>query len=849
MKKSTKIMASAALADVARLACVAGLATLATAQPRIVSLGSGVPLSVSDNGQIVSGSQGSGGVRWSIVGGVVTLTPIAGSTGGGRISNDGSVGYASMANTSNLGGLGATASIAGRWTTSSVLTNMGLFAPNPSLNVTGSGNSSGSIYDARNISPEGNFIVGQGYISPANSFRFRGYVYNSTSNVMSVLATSFNSTANRYRDGRAVAVSGNGQVIVGGEDPGSSGSGRPIVYRFNSGTSTYDWSYLPDGIDPVSGNTYTRTVDNFYINAAGTLITGTSLEHNTTSGFADFWLTQWSWDGAAWNRALLHNISSTSPTLSSWYNNPNCSIPPNLIIGGVSDDGEVITGILVYSTCGSFIRGGFIYDRADGVLVDLYDYLVGAGTAGMSDYAPQGVNLPPRLGWANDISSDGRHLVGYGGPQSGFGPPWIINLDGGDCVPPFIITNPSNQSISRCSSFILNAAAGGTGPISFAWSKNGVPLGDGPTGNGSTLTGSSTGQLRITSISAADVGNYTCTMTNSCGSVTTTAGVASLDVNAPVVVNDTCATATVIGDGVTTYNACAAFNDDFFVANCNTTANSDVWFRYVPTQTREVRIETCASTYNTVLSAYSECGGAELACNDNVDIGPSTGCSSNRSRIGRLAVTAGVPVYLRIASSGNPTAVGSLNIYAAPPAVVNDSCSGALPVAIGTTVNFNTTEAVPDTVAACSTAQSRDVWYSVDVPPGGTLRAATCPGTTMNTVLSIYDSCFGLDIACNDNANVTGCSTQSIVTAPVSGGTYYIRVATNSATTFGTGVLSVDFLCIADFNQDGGVDGTDVEAFFLVWSTGAAAADVNNDGGVDGSDVEAFFGYWSAGGC
>jgi hypothetical protein len=42
--------------------------------------------------------------------------------------------------------------------------------------------------------------------------------------------------------------------------------------------------------------------------------------------------------------------------------------------------------------------------------------------------------------------------------------------------------------------------------------------------------------------------------------------------------------------------------------------------------------------------------------------------------------------------------------------------------------------------------------------------------------------------------------------------------------------------CVADFNQDGGVDGGDVEAFFVAWEASHCDADVNADGGVDGSD-------------
>jgi len=55
--------------------------------------------------------------------------------------------------------------------------------------------------------------------------------------------------------------------------------------------------------------------------------------------------------------------------------------------------------------------------------------------------------------------------------------------------------------------------------------------------------------------------------------------------------------------------------------------------------------------------------------------------------------------------------------------------------------------------------------------------------------------------------------------------------------------------CPADFNQDGGVDGADVEEFFQTWAEGMDRADLNEDGGVDGADVERFFFSWEAGGC
>jgi hypothetical protein len=56
-------------------------------------------------------------------------------------------------------------------------------------------------------------------------------------------------------------------------------------------------------------------------------------------------------------------------------------------------------------------------------------------------------------------------------------------------------------------------------------------------------------------------------------------------------------------------------------------------------------------------------------------------------------------------------------------------------------------------------------------------------------------------------------------------------------------------VCPADFNQDGGVDGDDMTAFFAAWESGEMIADVNADGGIDGDDVTTFFHAWEAGGC
>jgi hypothetical protein len=74
----------------------------------------------------------------------------------------------------------------------------------------------------------------------------------------------------------------------------------------------------------------------------------------------------------------------------------------------------------------------------------------------------------------------------------------------------------------------------------------------------------------------------------------------------------------------------------------------------------------------------------------------------------------------------------------------------------------------------------------------------------------------------------------------------YDCIVTNAcgSVTSNTATLTI---CIGDFNCDGGVDGSDIEAFFAEWSAGNVTSDVNFDGGVDGADVEVFFERWVSG--
>jgi hypothetical protein len=69
----------------------------------------------------------------------------------------------------------------------------------------------------------------------------------------------------------------------------------------------------------------------------------------------------------------------------------------------------------------------------------------------------------------------------------------------------------------------------------------------------------------------------------------------------------------------------------------------DVWFSYTPTCSGAITVNTGCNGFDTVLTAYTACGGAELACNDD-----ATGCGLSSAIT--FPGTAGVQYRIRVAS-------------------------------------------------------------------------------------------------------------------------------------------------------------------------------------------------------
>ena len=96
-------------------------------------------------------------------------------------------------------------------------------------------------------------------------------------------------------------------------------------------------------------------------------------------------------------------------------------------------------------------------------------------------------------------------------------------------LPPAIVTQPAGASVVAGSQVSFTVTASGTAPLSYQWLKNGAAL-----ANGGNVSGATTATLSLTSVSATDAANYSLTVTNSVGSITSSP--ASLIVSTPPII-------------------------------------------------------------------------------------------------------------------------------------------------------------------------------------------------------------------------------------------------------------------------------------------------------------------------
>lgn len=128
--------------------------------------------------------------------------------------------------------------------------------------------------------------------------------------------------------------------------------------------------------------------------------------------------------------------------------------------------------------------------------------------------------------------------------------------------------------------------------------------------------------------------------------------------------NDTCANATAVVNGGTYSGSTASATVDGSASCGSSSTTRDVWFKYTAPAAGTLRVDSCGSAYDTVVSLHSACAGTsanQLVCNDDCGGSPCGGVNSCISR----AVTTGVTYYVRV--SGYNGASGSFTLHVTGP--------------------------------------------------------------------------------------------------------------------------------------------------------------------------------------
>ena len=218
------------------------------------------------------------------------------------------------------------------------------------------------------------------------------------------------------------------------------------------------------------------------------------------------------------------------------------------------------------------------------------------------------------------------------------------------------------------------------------------------------------------------------------------------------------------------------------------TDNRDVWHSFTPQFSGYFQFSLCNSTFDTTLAVYDNCNEltrVELGCNDNSEL-----CGSQSELV--LPLNAGETCYIRVAGVDAATGAYVITITETSPPEYNDDCENAISLVDGIPFEGNTDDATETMIggypltSSCCYLDELDVWHSYTPTQDCDNVAITlCDSQLENTSLSVYDSCGGTELACNDDSDQCGIgSLKSYLTMPMQAGvTYYIRVAGFNRTT------------------------------------------------------------------
>lgn len=251
----------------------------------------------------------------------------------------------------------------------------------------------------------------------------------------------------------------------------------------------------------------------------------------------------------------------------------------------------------------------------------------------------------------------------------------------------------------------------------------------------------------------------------------------------------TCAEAQLISS--LPYNAsvvCTGLNDitSSNAAVCSPVSSAyyggqEALMTYTPTSSGNITINYSGQSWTAII-VYAGCPTAGGTCVGGIS-------SSATSKLLTVSLTAGVQYYIMIDTWPSPASPcpGTVSITAAAPPLVNDNCSGALPLTCGVTVTGSTATATADAVPTCVTTLNTapGVWYKLDNVTGN-VTLSLC-GSSYDTKMGVFTGTCASPVCVTGNDDF--CSLQSQVTFTATLGTTYYVLVTGFSTNSGAFTL------------------------------------------------------------
>ncbi len=210
----------------------------------------------------------------------------------------------------------------------------------------------------------------------------------------------------------------------------------------------------------------------------------------------------------------------------------------------------------------------------------------------------------------------------------------------------------------------------------------------------------------------------------------------------------------------------------------------DVWYRYTPTVSGQVFLDTWGSDFDTGMALFL--GISQVACNDDADGTTAT------SRIA-FNMIAGSTYYIQVGGLSGASGTLRLRAYVPPThdSILSPRTINAIPYTDNDTTTYASKSALDPQPACHPDPVQNSVWYRYTPPQNDRLRFSTA-GSAFDTVLTVWTGTPGAltSVGCHDDVN--GSDLSSLVEIDVTGGvTYYVMVSGGASGASGALTLDV----------------------------------------------------------